>query len=117
MVSLAVLALFLAQPWLLMAGVLMMGGFQGLTQAPLDGLLSTSAGDDEQGKVAGALQAVNSGVQMLAPLLAGVLYAALGHASPYLIGIVLATAALVMFFRLRPAPASAPETVREAQNA
>jgi len=103
--ALVALALHFAQPWLLIVGVLMLGGFQGLTQAPLDGMLSSAAGDDEQGKVAGALQAVNSGVQMVAPLIAGVLYATLGQASPYLIGLVLAVTALVTFARLRSARA------------
>ncbi|WP_229730338.1 MFS transporter [Microbacterium sorbitolivorans] len=96
---LALVASVLAQPWILVLGVLMLGGFQGLTQAPLDGLVSSAAGDDEQGRVAGALQSITSGIQMIGPLLAGVLYTGVAHATPYAIGFALAIAAGVVFVR------------------
>jgi DHA1 family tetracycline resistance protein-like MFS transporter len=112
--ALALVASVLAQPWILVLGVLMLGGFQGLTQAPLDGLVSSAAGDDEQGRVAGALQSITSGIQMLAPLLAGVLYTGIAHAAPYAIGLVLAIAAAVVLVRFSTARASsrtAPERI------
>lgn len=97
--TLALVASVLAQPWVLILGVLMLGGFQGLTQAPLDGLVSSAAGDDEQGRVAGALQSITSGIQMIGPLLAGVLYTGIAHAAPYAIGLALALAAGAVFVR------------------
>lgn len=112
--ALALVASVLAQPWILVLGVLMLGGFQGLTQAPLDGLVSSAAGDDEQGRVAGALQSITSGIQMLAPLLAGVLYTGIAHAAPYAIGLVLAIAAAVVFVRFstpRASSLTAPERI------
>jgi len=98
--ALTVVASLLAQPWLLILGVLMLGAFQGLTQAPLDGLISSTAGDDEQGRVAGALQSITSGIQMLAPLAAGLLYTGVAHAAPYAIGLALVIAAAVVFGRV-----------------
>lgn len=105
--ALAVMASLLAQPWLLIFGVLMLGGAQGLTQAPLDGLVSANAGGDEQGKIAGALQSTMSGIQMAAPLLAGVLYSGIARSAPYFIGFALVVAAAVVFARVRShAPAA-----------
>jgi len=103
LVAVTAVASVFGQPWLLVLGVLMLGGFQGLTQAPLGGLISTSAGDDEQGKIAGAMQSTTSAIQMLAPLVAGVLYSGVAHAAPYAIGVVLVVAAVVVFSRVRPA--------------
>lgn len=100
--ALALVASVLAQPWLLILGVLMMGGFQGLTQAPLDGLISASAGDDEQGKVAGAMQSSTTGVQMLGPIVAGLLYSGIAHWAPYAVGLVLVIAAYLVFVRMVP---------------
>lgn len=99
--ALVLLASVLAQPWLLIVGVLMLGASQGLTQAPLDGLVSSSVGDDEQGRVAGALQAVSSAVQMLAPLTAGLLYSGIAHVAPYLLGVIFILAGAALFARLK----------------
>ena len=98
--SLVILASVLAQPWLLIVGVLMFGASQGLTQAPLDGLISSSVGDDEQGRVAGALQAVGFAIQMVAPIVAGLLYSGIAHVAPYLLGVIFILAAAVLFSRL-----------------
>ncbi|MEZ2371977.1 MFS transporter [Arthrobacter sp. RCC_34] len=99
--ALVILASVLAQPWLLIVGVLMLGASQGLTQAPLDGLISSSVGDDEQGRVAGALQAVGSAIQMVAPIVAGLLYSGLAHVAPYLLGVFFVLAGAVLFARLK----------------
>ena len=99
--TLVVLATVLAQPWILILGVLLFGATQGLTQAPLDGLMSSAVGDDEQGQVAGAIQSVGSAIQMLAPLIAGALYAAIAHSAPYIVGVVLIVAAAATFARLK----------------
>lgn len=98
--ALAITASLLTQPWILILGVLMLGACQGLTQAPLDGLLSSAAGDDEQGKVAGAMQSTTSGIQMLGPLVAGLLYSGIAHAAPYAIGFALIVTALLVFRRV-----------------
>nr|AIA19226.1 Tetracycline_Resistance_MFS_Efflux_Pump [uncultured bacterium] len=99
--SLVVLATVLAQPWVLIFGVLLFGATQGLTQAPLDGLMSSAVGDDEQGQVAGAIQSVGSAIQMLAPLVAGLLYSAITHSAPYILGVALIIGSAVAFARVK----------------
>nr|AIA15507.1 Tetracycline_Resistance_MFS_Efflux_Pump [uncultured bacterium] len=99
--SLVVLATVLAQPWVLIFGVLLFGATQGLTQAPLDGLMSSAVGDDEQGQVAGAIQSVGSAIQMLAPLIAGLLYSAITHSAPYILGVALIIGSAIAFARVR----------------
>lgn len=98
------LATVFAEPWIFILGVLMLGAAQGLTQAPLDGLMSSAVGDDEQGQVAGAIQSVGSAIQMLGPLIAGLLYSSVSHAAPYVTAVVLIVAAAVTFSRVKLAP-------------
>ncbi|MDR1263995.1 MAG: MFS transporter, partial [Propionibacteriaceae bacterium] len=78
-------------PWpvLLTAAALILAAGQGATTAALEALLSRQVGADEQGWLAGGVQAVTSAVQMAGPLLAGWLYSGLGHPAPYWLGAVL----------------------------
>lgn len=75
--------------WILAAGSLIMATGEGGMSATLQGLISNSVGENEQGKIAGAVSSLSTGVQMLGPLLAGVLYAAIAPAAPYALGFVL----------------------------
>lgn len=97
---LALVGSILAQPWLLIVGALALGGGQGPATAAMDGVLSARAGDDEQGWIAGVMQSLNTGINVLAPLLAGVLYAGLAHSMPYWLGFVMMVAAMVVLTRV-----------------
>jgi MFS family permease len=56
----------------------------------------------------GALQSMNSGARVIGPLLAGALYAGLGHSSPYWFGLAVIAALLVFAVpMLRGLPAEA----------
>jgi DHA1 family tetracycline resistance protein-like MFS transporter len=99
--ALVLLASVLAQPWLLVCGLLTFGAGEGGTTATMNGSLSTAVGDHEQGWMAGITQALQSGLGVVAPLLVGVLYTGLGHAVPYVFGVVLLVGALVVLFRAR----------------
>lgn len=99
--ALALVGSILAQPWLLIVGALALGGGQGPATAAMDGVLSARAGDDEQGWIAGVMQSLNTGVNVLAPLLAGVLYAGLAHSMPYWLGLAMMVAAVVVLSRVR----------------
>ncbi|PZQ88420.1 MAG: MFS transporter [Leifsonia xyli] len=101
MVALAVLASVFAQPWLFIVGSLVLAAGQGAATATMDGVLSNSVSDDEQGWLAGAAQSLNAGVGIVAPILAGVLYAQLSHAAPYWLGVALMVAAAVVIGRAR----------------
>lgn len=99
--ALALVGSILAQPWLLIVGALALGGGQGPATAAMDGVLSARAGDDEQGWIAGVMQSLNTGVNVLAPLLAGVLYAGFAHSMPYWLGLAMMVAAVVVLSRVR----------------
>ncbi|MCJ1709125.1 MFS transporter [Microbacterium sp. VKM Ac-2923] len=101
LVALAGVASLLAQPWLFVVGALILAAGQGAAQATMDGLLSNAVGDDEQGWIAGATQSLNAAVGTVAPLVAGLLYAHVAHAAPYLLGAVLMAAAAVVIARAR----------------
>ena len=60
---------------MLAAAALVFATAEGTTSATLQGVLSTQVADAEQGGLAGGLSAVNSAVQLVGPVLAGVLYA------------------------------------------
>ncbi|HET8896770.1 MAG TPA: MFS transporter [Protaetiibacter sp.] len=109
MIALAVLASVFAQPWLFITGALVLAAGQGAATATMDGVLSNAVADDEQGWLAGAAQSLNSGVGVIAPILAGVMYAQLGHASPYLLGAAMMVAAAILLGRTRIASPSRRE--------
>lgn len=90
-----------AQPWIFIVGALALGGGQGPATAVMDGVLSQQVGDDEQGWIAGVMQSLNSGLGVVAPLLAGALYAAISHALPYWVGLVMMLGAVVAISRSR----------------
>ena len=70
--------------------------------AALNGLMSTSVGPDDQGWLAGGVSSIGSAIQMTAPLMAGWLYAVVGHAVPYWSGLAMIAVASVTFVRIRP---------------
>jgi DHA1 family tetracycline resistance protein-like MFS transporter len=108
--SLAVVASLLAQPWLFIVGTLVLAAGQGAAQATMDGVASNAVGPDEQGWLAGAIQSITAGIGVVAPLLAGALYASISHAAPYLLGAVMMVAAALVLARAQLAsPSKAPE--------
>lgn len=99
--ALAMVGSILAQPWLFIVGALVLAAGQGGATAAMDGVMSNSVGDEEQGWLAGAAQSINSGIGVIAPLLAGVLYSRVGHAVPYWLGLAMFIAAAVVLGRAR----------------
>ncbi len=99
LLALVVVASVFAQPWVFVVGALALAAGQGAAVATMDGVLSNAVGDDEQGWLAGTTQSLNSAIGMIAPLLAGVLYAGIAHAAPYAVGFVLMVAAAIVIRR------------------
>lgn len=99
LVALAGVASLLAEPWLFIVGALTMAAGQGAATATMDGVLSNAVGDDEQGWIAGAAQSLNAAIGTVAPLVAGLLYAHVAHAAPYVLGALLMVAAAVVIAR------------------
>ncbi len=109
MIALALLASVSTQPGLFVVGALVLAAGQGAATATMDGVLSNAVADDEQGWLAGAAQSLNSGMGVIAPILAGVLYAQLGHAAPYWLGAAMMVAAAIVLGRTRIASPSQRE--------
>lgn len=105
--ALAVVASLLAQPWLFIVGTLVLAAGQGAAQATLDGIASSAVGAHEQGWLAGGIQSLTAGIGVVAPLLAGALYAGVGHGAPYWLGAVMMIAAVLVLQRAGLARGSA----------
>lgn len=99
--ALAIVGSVFAEPWILIVGTLLIGGGQGPATAAMDGVLSQQVGEHEQGWIAGVMQSLNTGVNVIAPLIAGVLYASVSHAAPYALGFLLMVGAIVVVGRTR----------------
>jgi DHA1 family tetracycline resistance protein-like MFS transporter len=100
--GLALCASVFQLPWLLVAACLLLAAGEGGMNAALNGLMSTSVGPEEQGWLAGGVSSIGSAIQMVGPLLAGWMYAVVGHSIPYWTGLVMILAAGLVFVRIRP---------------
>ena len=112
--ALALVGWLFAQPWLLIVGTLALGAGQGPATGAMDGIISVQAGDDEQGWIAGVMQSLTTGVNVIAPVLAGVLYASLAHSTPYWLGLAMMVAAAIVLTRIpfaSPSKRTASESV------
>ncbi|BDZ47609.1 MFS transporter [Naasia aerilata] len=101
LLGLAIVGSLFAAPWLLILGCLLLAAGQGGATAAMDGVLSNSVGEDEQGWLAGTTQSLSSGIGMVAPLLAGALYAGIAHSAPYWLGLAMMVAAAIVLGRVR----------------
>ena len=95
-----VMAAVLPASWLFVTGALVFAMAQGATGAVLQGVLSKAVGDDEQGWLAGSLSAIGSAIQMVGPLLAGLLYLQVAPFAPYLLAVAVLVVAAVLVRRL-----------------
>jgi DHA1 family tetracycline resistance protein-like MFS transporter len=83
-----------ASPILMMAGTIVLATGDGLLGPSINGLLSRAAGTDSQGQVQGGNQSVQSLARIVGPFVGGLMYANMGHASPFLSGIVMTMLAI-----------------------
>ena len=99
--ALALVGTLVAQPWLLIVGTLVLGGGQGPATAALDGVMSQQVGEEEQGWIAGVMQSLSTGLNVIAPLLGGALYAGISHSMPYWLGLAMMLGAVLAIARAR----------------
>ena len=97
-------AAFLPASWLFVTGALLFAMAQGATGAVLQGLLSQAVDDNEQGWLAGSMSAIGSAVQMVGPILAGLLYLRVAPFAPYLVATAVLLVAASSFDGCRRAP-------------
>jgi len=105
---LALVGWFLPLPQLFIVGVLLFGAAEGGTNAAVQGLISRSVPDDEQGALAGGLGSIQSLTGMLVPLLGGWAYSRLGAAVPYALGVLFLISAIALMWPLVGTTMTAP---------
>jgi MFS transporter, DHA1 family, tetracycline resistance protein len=93
---------FVASPILMMVGTIALAMGDGLLGPSINGLLSRTAGADSQGRVQGGNQSVQSLARMAGPFVGGLMYVSMGHASPFLSGIVIALLAIAAIMAALP---------------
>ncbi len=97
-------AFIAASAWFSSYGLVILGifvyGFGDSIYGPsCNGMISKTAGPGEQGSVLGGSQSIQALARIAGPLAGGQLYAALGHATPALMGVVLIAAAAAVLYR------------------
>ncbi|MCX6048158.1 MAG: MFS transporter [Chloroflexi bacterium] len=97
------LLVYLPSPGLLFGAVILYGLGSGLIEPSLRGLLSQAAGPNEQGVVQGGGQSLQSLALVLGPLIGGLLYAQIGHASPYWLCALISGLTFLILWLIRPA--------------
>lgn len=89
--------------WMLFPAVAILSIGSGMATPSLTSLISRRVSPQEQGGVLGGTQALTSLTMIVGPLVAGLLFDAVGPASPYLAGaLLIACACAVLFVALRP---------------
>ena len=101
------LLVYLPSPGLLFTAVVLYGLGSGLLEPSLRGLLSQAAGPNEQGVVQGGGQSLQSLALVIGPLVGGLLYAQVGHASPYWLSAIISGLTLLALLLVRPVNQSA----------
>lgn len=98
-VILGVVGAIFQAPWLFAVGVLFWAASEAATSPALNGLLSSSVSDSEQGWLMGGMVSMISAARIIGPILAGLLYTGLSHSAPYWLG---ATVIVATIFLARP---------------
>ncbi len=83
-----------ASPIPMMVGTIVLAMGDGLLGPSLNGLLSRAAGAEAQGQVQGGNQSMQSLARIIGPFVGGLMYANMGHASPFLSGVFIALLAI-----------------------
>lgn len=96
------LLVYLPSSLLLFTAIVLYGLGSGLIEPSLRGLLSQAAGPNEQGVVQGGAQSLQSLGLVVGPLVGGLLYVQVGHASPYWLSAIISGLTLLALLLVRP---------------
>jgi len=95
-----VVAAFVPAQLAMIMAALLFAISEGSTTATLQATLSESVAEDEQGGLAGGLSAIASAAGLVMPRLAGLLYAQVAPAAPYVLSLCAVVVALALMLRL-----------------
>lgn len=96
----ALSAIYVFYP-LFIVGMFLFGFGDSIFGPSFTGMLSKSAGPEEQGRVQGSSQSIQALARMIGPLIGGQFYISLGHFAPALMGVFLLLAAAGMLKRFK----------------
>ena len=94
-----IVAAFVPGQVVMVVAALLFAISEGSTTATLQATLSESVAEDEQGGLAGGLSAISSAAGLVMPLLAGLLYAQVSPAAPYVLSLGAIVLALGLMLR------------------
>jgi DHA1 family tetracycline resistance protein-like MFS transporter len=77
---------FIHSPYLLIAGVAFFAASSGLIEPSITGLISRLVSAEKQGVVQGSNAGLRSLISVFGPIVGGLMYVQIGHASPYIMG-------------------------------
>lgn len=87
------------QPSLFIVGMFLFGFGDSIFGPSFNGLLSKAVTQQEQGRVQGGSQAIQSLARVIGPLIGGQLYVSLGHSAPAIMGILLIFCAILVMYQ------------------
>ncbi|WP_436669350.1 MFS transporter [Paenibacillus kandeliae] len=88
---------------LLILGMLAFGFGDSIFGPSFNGMLSKSAEANEQGRIQGGSQSIQSLARIVGPIVGGQIYVSLGHTAPAFMGVVLISLAILILYRGRKA--------------
>lgn len=91
-----VLIAFAPAAWMLYPAVGLLAAGSGMATPSITSLISRRSEPGSQGTVLGGVQALSSLTMVIGPLIAGVMFDALGPAAPYILGTVLVASGLIV---------------------
>ncbi|MFL0250956.1 MFS transporter [Clostridium neuense] len=84
---------------LFIAGMFIFGFGDSIFGPSFNGMLSKSVDSNEQGRIQGGSQSVQSLARMLGPIIGGQIYVSFGHAAPAFMGMILIAAAIPVLYK------------------
>jgi DHA1 family tetracycline resistance protein-like MFS transporter len=90
--------LFLSPP-LFIAGMFIFGFGDSIFGPSFNGMVSKSVDSNEQRRVMGDSQSIQSLARIIGPIIGGSIYVSLGHATPFFMGMILITAAIAVLYK------------------
>jgi DHA1 family tetracycline resistance protein-like MFS transporter len=88
-----------SSPLLFIVGMFIFGFGDSIFSPSFNGLVSKSVDSNEQGRVMGGSQSIQSLARIIGPVIGGYIYVTLGHSSPFFMGMILITVAIAVLYK------------------
>jgi DHA1 family tetracycline resistance protein-like MFS transporter len=85
-----------SSPPLFISGMFIFGFGDSIFSPSFNGMVSKSVDSNEQGRVMGGSQSIQSLARIIGPVIGGYIYVSIGHVSPFFMGMILIAAAIAV---------------------